>query len=237
MRIYSNFSTIYMAMVACFEDTSESASGFNGVSAMAVHKSRPGLRGVRGKRASCPGSGESGYLDDQTLQVADKVDSLTGRLREFADFSTFEVARFNKQAEGLEKQLTETRKLLWSVGSSRDLAKQLRFCRHMFVVMRDSVNLLELAPQISHLHLILIYKVFELDVRLCALYDSKGDPDTEVEGFAKKVFYSLHLLNYWGRSFRSIRSISTDAKIAFEDKFKKTRDTLFELEKHATKVQ
>ncbi|KAM9910908.1 hypothetical protein OXX69_004021 [Metschnikowia pulcherrima] len=181
-----------------------------------------------------PSCAESEKLDEVN-DAAGMLQKSFRLLKAFIHDSVFDYRGFELKGAGLELLLQETSmKVVKATACNPKLSDQYKNLSHMFHTMVESIEALRYYQTTDFPGHALIYNVLDLNVRLLALRNLDGDPDTSTERYVDRVKVGFQFLNLWGAEFRGAGYVPFGRKMVFERQYGQASAQLHELARATT---
>lgn len=166
-------------------------------------------------------------IGSQIRTAADLLDFLTNQMKTFVNEIPFGAHRFNVRAPSFFTTLQQVNALIVeSTEMCLGLKKRYAFTEKMLVAMLDSARKITDYQEEDSYSLRLLCKMLDLNVRVFALYNLHGDPDSKAQGFGDQVLSLRQNLYYYGASFYNLQNIPLDTKIIFEHQFEQAENNI-----------
>ncbi|GEQ71241.1 hypothetical protein JCM33374_g4922 [Metschnikowia sp. JCM 33374] len=183
--------------------------------------------------ASSPSSGPSiidiyvGFIPkvaNKDTQFGDNPSAkFINNLKSFIFDTHFSADEFEARAEDLEKRLASLEAWARNEPFSKDLGRHIRFARHMFEEMADSVEMLRCYDSIGRADSHLFRCLVHLNIRLYNLYNFCGVPDPLISRYTSKVFEFSSLLYEWSTEFKALPDVRYGLRRNFWKHFSKVQ--------------
>ncbi|KAF8000317.1 hypothetical protein HF325_005246 [Metschnikowia pulcherrima] len=172
---------------------------------------------------------------DEVNDAAGMLQKSFTLLKAFIHDSVFDYRGFELKGAGLELLLQETLiKVVKATACNPKLSDQYKNLLHMFHTMVESIEALRYYQTTDFPGHVPIYNVLDLNVRLLALRNLDGDPDTLTERYVDRVKVGFQFLNLWGAEFRGAGYVPFGRKMVFERQYGQALAQLHELARATT---
>ncbi|GEQ71594.1 hypothetical protein JCM33374_g5279 [Metschnikowia sp. JCM 33374] len=136
-------------------------------------------------------------FDIMEYTPAEQLTTFVWKLKGFVHDSVFDALGFESNVKELHIELLKIAKnVKMLVNHEPELLDQLSFASRMFETMYDSIGMFKNIESLQPPGRELVWAVVDLNVRLWALYSTKGSPDISMDGYAIRVYLHGELLNH-----------------------------------------
>lgn len=174
-------------------------------------------------------------VDPKTNNMSDieeRLEVVYKHLKNLVQGHDFDNRGFQLLAEYTRAQLLDLTNL---ISNNTNLTRKLDFTKHVFQEMAEATHLIWLYSYDSMDQNLLRY-VITLKIRLLMLFDSKGFPDTKIEGYSDKMASIKHVLYYWGDVyFRLNHEVDSSFGSLFAKQLSDSKILLQTLQSHDSK--
>ncbi|GEQ72195.1 hypothetical protein JCM33374_g5881 [Metschnikowia sp. JCM 33374] len=155
---------------------------------------------------------------NENVILATRLDGFVERLRSFINDTHFDVESFDDQFYDLKKVLSEISCCSNKINRTKELHQQLRFSKHMFRAMTESITLMKRfkppdTPRAVQVPGYLpIYEIIELNVIALAMNNSYGELDVSIESYKKKILLLWRRLRFWKEEFKEVENVPSEIR-------------------------
>lgn len=143
--------------------------------------------------------------------------------------TNFNTELFDDQVNDLEKELAVLTLEVTRLNPQKMVSRLLRYCHHMFQIMRESRYIMKLYTDFSRPGHILVHKVVELGVVALSMSDEYGALDLSKRGYLGKLIRLYHDLNTHVAQFRVLPYVLWATRRLFEVQVGQAEQTLEDL--------
>ncbi|GEQ69572.1 hypothetical protein JCM33374_g3244 [Metschnikowia sp. JCM 33374] len=169
--------------------------------------------------------------------LEDQMDDFIASLKAFITWERFDVEKFQLSADNLRKRFDLIRDFIQI--TAHFSPRQFFYVESSFKMMIKSAEIIDAFMKHDTLIHMLICKVVQLNVQFLQLYNSKGEVDISLPGYARLVTESKSVLGFWKGISNVLRNKPPNLSMLFIHQHTKARNTvlLFEICSQQKKTQ
>ncbi|KAJ8142414.1 hypothetical protein OY671_004445 [Metschnikowia pulcherrima] len=180
------------------------------------------------------GSANEGMVNNADAQdetgkngvIQERLNKAIKHSRSFIFKGTFDFIGFESEMDDIKKSLNLLDKQVNALADKAELCMSLNFAKHIFKTMSNSIQSLKHYNESRAPGHRWVYRMIELNVILLAMHDSFGNLDLSIKRYENRIFHFWRNVHVWGQSFRKVREVSPDMRLAYEEQSFEAEKTL-----------
>ena len=180
----------------------------------------------------------NGLDNEQVIENADIQDATENQLiqetlnhaikhlRSFIFKGTFDFIGFEAEMDNIKESLNLLDKQVNALTDNAELCMLINFAKHIFKTMSNSIQSLKHYNESRAPGHRWVYRMIELNVILLTMHDSFGNLDLSIKRYENRIFHFWRNVHVWGQSFRKVREVSPDMRLAYEEQSFEAEKTL-----------
>ncbi|KAF8001941.1 hypothetical protein HF325_002906 [Metschnikowia pulcherrima] len=155
-----------------------------------------------------------------------QLNNIFNRLKTFLVPPCFDFETFEKDADQIEMDLKNVTDRVNELSSPQKFNPQLTHVRKVFLAMVDAIEPLRHYVFMGRSDLHLVNRMIEFNVKLHAMYDSSGEPESAIEGYEDKIVRYTVMLQFWRDQFNELGGVPIGVRLMFERQSVAAGDTI-----------